>query len=220
MWERSPTLPGPVLGLAGMPARPATLSGPVALAAAVLVCSGPARAEERSPTDVPLHGTYVHLMAFADLGDSLRFNNPFRLSNQLGDTGESLSRTPVYSSLGGAVALGDPNGFQHGLLLQWSRQLAGLPQNVLTPSYLLLHGGLRPWIPYARAGLPIVLNPDANVGGEAALGGSYMLLAGIGVHAEVVGSIFYGAATWDTGRTTIPMLSLQVGITGDYEVLP
>lgn len=203
-----------------MPARPASWSGPVALTAAVLVCAGPAKAQPRSPTDVPLHGTYVHLMGFGDLGDSLRFNNPFRLSNQLGDTGESLSRTPVYSSLGGAVTLGDPNGWQHGLALQWSRQLAGLPQNVLTPSYVLLQGGWRPWIPYARAGLPIVLNPDSNLGAEAALGTSYMLLAGIGLHAELVGSIFYGAATWEVGRTTIPMLSLQVGITADYEVLP
>jgi hypothetical protein len=68
--------------------------------------------------------------------------------------------------------------------------------------------------------LPIVVNPDANVGGEAAVGGSYMVLAGVGLHAELVGDLFYGAATWTTGRTTIPMLSLQAGLTFDYEVLP
>ncbi|HQP37034.1 MAG TPA: hypothetical protein PLI95_17740 [Polyangiaceae bacterium] len=202
------------------PALGGTLIPSAAWAVIVLACSAPALAQERSPSAVPPPRTYVHLFAFGDLGDSLRLNNPFRLSNQLGDTGESLSRTPVYSSLGGGAALGDPNGWQHGLAVQWSRQLAGLPQNVITPSYVLLLNAWRPWIPYARAGLPIILNPDANVGAEAAVGASYMLLAGIGAHAELVGSMFYGAATWEIGRTTIPMLSLQIGITADYEVLP
>jgi hypothetical protein len=159
-------------------------------------------------------------MVLEDIGDSIRFNNPFRLSHQLGDSGESLSRTPLYNSLGGAVALGDPNGWQHGLSFQWSRSLSGLPQHVVTPSYLLLYSGLRPWLPYTRLGLPVVLNPDANAGGELAFGSTVLLLAGVGLHAELIGDVFYGAATWTTGRTTIPMLSLQVGVSIHYEVLP
>ncbi|MBI5531929.1 MAG: hypothetical protein HY898_04385 [Deltaproteobacteria bacterium] len=184
------------------------------------LCTFAAAQEPRSQATVPEPGTYVHLMVFEDIGDSLRFNNPYRLSNQLGSTGESLSRTPVYNSLGGAVTLGDPNGLQHGMALQWSRSLSGLPQHVVTPSYMVLLARWRPWLPYARLGLPVILNPDANVGGEAAVGATYLLLAGVGVHAEMVGNVFYGAATWTTGRTTIPMLSLQAGLTIDYEVLP
>jgi hypothetical protein len=193
----------------------------VAIAMGVLGLSSEASAQQpSSQTTVPEPGTYMHFMAFEDIGDSLRFNNPYRLANQLGSTGESLSRTPAYNSLGGAVTLGAPNGLQHGLAFQWSASFSGLPQNVITPSYLLMLGAWRPWLPYARVGLPIVLNPDSNVGGEAAVGATYLLLAGVGVHAEMVGDVFYGAATWTTGRTTIPMLSLQVGLTIDYEVLP
>jgi hypothetical protein len=197
----------------------------VAAAAAAMLGAPPAAAFERdeaprSPALVPIPQRYWHAMATLAVGDSLRFNNPYRLSNQLGDTGESLSRTPVYGVLGGAVALGDPDGWQHGASLQWSRALSGLPQHVIAPGYMLVQGRWRPWIAWARAALPIVVNPDPSLGGEAALGGAYLVLAGVGVHAELVGDVFYGAATWTTGKTTIPMLSLQAGVVVDYEVLP
>ena len=175
---------------------------------------------EKSPADVPELATYVHVLSTASIGDSLRFNNPFRLSNQLGDSGESLSRTPVYGNIGLGLALGDPNGLQHGAALQWNRSLAGLPQHVVTPSYLLMVDGWRPWLVFGRAGLPVVLNPDPNVGGELAIGGAYLLTAGLGLQAELIGNVFYGAATWDKKITTIPMLSVQAGIIVDYEVLP
>jgi hypothetical protein len=190
-----------------------------AVAAALLLLAGAALGQPK-PSAVPEPGPYLHWMLFEDLGDSIRFNNPYRLETQLGSTGESLSRTPLYNNLGGGLTLGKPNGLQHGLMVQWSRALSGLPQHVVTPSYVLLHGGLRPWVPYGRVGVPIILNPDANAGAEAAVGASYLVLAGIGVHAELVGDLFYGAATWTSGRTTIPMLSLQIGVTLDYEVLP
>jgi len=171
-------------------------------------------------TEVPNRGTYVHVLATASFGESLRFNNPFRLSNQLGSTGESISRTPLYLNLGAAAAMGNPNGAQHGLSLQWNYSLAGLPQHVITPGYLLLVDGFRPWLMFGRVGLPIVLNPEPNTGGELALGGAFMITAGLGVQAEIVGDIFYGAATWDKKMTVIPMLSLQIGIIADFEVLP
>lgn len=165
-------------------------------------------------------GTYLHLLGTASIGDSLRFNNPYRLEHQLGDTGESLSLTPPYANLGGGFALGDPNGIQHGAAIQWSRALSGLPQHVIAPSYLLVLDGSRPWLAFGRAGFPIVLNPDPNIGGELAVGGAYMISAGLGVQAELVGNVFYGAATWEKQITTIPMLSLQAGLIVDYEVLP
>jgi len=201
--------------------RPRVAALRTATTAACLLLVQPADAQRRrSAADVPEPGAYTHLFASASLGDSLRFNNPFRLSNQLGDTGESLSRTPVYGNLGGAAAWGNPDGWQHGASLQWSRALAGLPQHVVTPAYVIVQGGWRPWIVYGRAGLPIVLNPDWNVGGEMGVGGAWLFTAGLGVNAEIIGDVFYGAATWEKGVTTIPMLSLQVGLMADYEVLP
>ncbi len=199
-----------------------------ARAAARLVASGlpivflvtPAVAQSRSAADVPELGPYIHLIATASLGDSLRFNNPYRLSHQLGESGESLSRTPPYGNLGLGAAFGDPEGLQHGASLQWNRALSGLPQHVVTPAYLLVVDGFRPWLAFGRAGLPIVLNPDPNVGGEVAFGGAYLLTAGLGLQAEVVGNIFYGAATWEKKITSIPMLSLQAGLVVDFEVLP
>jgi len=35
-----------------------------------------------------------------------------------------------------------------------------------------------------------------------------------------VGSLYYGAATQDRSVTTIPVLSAQLGLFVDYEVLP
>jgi hypothetical protein len=180
----------------------------------------PAGAQSRSAADVPELGPYVHLISTASLGESLRFNNPYRLSHQLGESGESLSRTPLYGNLGFGAAFGDPDGLQHGASLQWNRALSGLPQHVVTPAYLLVVDGFRPWLAFGRAGLPIVLNPDPNVGGELAFGGAYLLTAGLGLQAEVVGNIFYGAATWEKKITSIPMISLQAGLVVDFEVLP
>ena len=211
-FRRSPALP------AGHRARKAACLAACGLPA--LLSPLPASAQSRSPADVPELGPYVHLIATASLGDSLRFNNPYRLSHQLGESGESLSRTPPYGNLGFGAAFGDPNGLQHGASLQWNRALSGLPQHVVTPAYLLVVDGFRPWLAFGRAGLPIVLNPDPNVGGELSFGGAYLLTAGLGLQAEIVGNIFYGAATWEKKITSIPMISLQAGIVVDFEVLP
>jgi len=40
------------------------------------------------------------------------------------------------------------------------------------------------------------------------------------VQSELVGSLYYGAATQDRSVTTIPVLSAQIGLFVDYEVLP
>ena len=203
------------------------LTGPIALIVGIAAAGTPsnARADQgdarsSSSGNVPEPGTYTHLMMTASAGASLRFNNPFRLSNQLGNTGESLSRTPPHANLGGGASWGNPDGWQHGLSLQWSRSMGGLPQHVVTPAYLLVQGGWRPWLAYARAGTPFVLNPDRGVGGELGLGGAWMFTAGLGLQAELIGDVFYGAATWDKGATTVPMLSMQIGLIADCELLP
>jgi len=76
------------------------------------------------------------------------------------------------------------------------------------------------WSVHGRVGVPILIRPDGNVGGELALGAAWMALGGIGVFADVIGGLYVGAATLDRSATTIPVLSGQLGVTLEYEVLP
>ena len=68
--------------------------------------------------------------------------------------------------------------------------------------------------------MPIVVSPDVTWGFEAALGGAFFFLGGVGVVAEIVGDVFYGAGTRDMATATYPVLSGQLGFIGAYEVLP
>lgn len=177
-------------------------------------------AEELPAALRPVQGGYLHLMGALALGRGIRFNNPYRLATPLGDDAESLSLSATYLDVALSAALGDPNGLQHGGSLHFSVALEGVPQEVVTPSYLLLHRLPPRLLAFARAGLPVVLEPDLNLGYELAVGGAYLFTAGLGVTAELVGDVFYGAATQDEALTAIPMLSLQVGAFVDFEVLP
>ncbi|HLV21674.1 MAG TPA: hypothetical protein VKZ49_12355, partial [Polyangiaceae bacterium] len=144
----------------------------------------------------------------------------YRLQTPLGDEPESLSLSATYLSILAGAALGDPDGLQHGLSFDLAAALDGIPQEVLTPSYVMLRRlPPRMWI-WGRAGTPVVLEPDLNLGLEAGAGAAWLVRAGIGLTAELIGSIFYGAATLDRPVTVIPMLSLQVGVRADYEMLP
>ena len=166
------------------------------------------------------HGGYLAVFSTLMFGDGLRFNNPYRLSHQLGEAGESLSLTAPYFDLAVAVATGPPTGLVHGGRLSWSVAVSGVPQGVLTPAYL---AALRPsghWLLYAWLGLPFVSAPDPNVGGELALGGTYFVRAGIGATAALVADAFYGAGTRETRAAFYPVLSAQLGVSINYEVLP
>jgi hypothetical protein len=154
------------------------------------------------------------------LGRGVRFNNPYRLSTVLGDDAESLSLTASYLDLSLGAALGQPDGWQHGATLGTSIALAGIPQEVLTPSYVVLRRlPERSWL-HARAGLPLVIEPDFNVGAELAVGGAFLVSGGLGVGGEFVASMFYGAATHERTQTAIPIVSLELGLVLDCEVFP
>lgn len=165
-------------------------------------------------------GSYLRLFGAAMVGEGLRFNNPYRLSHQLGETGESLSLTAPYSDLSAGISFGPPDGLQHGLSFGWSEALSGVPQTVITPSYLALYRGPHRFMFWGRAGLPILLSPDANIGGEVALSMAYFFTSGIGAAASIIGSGYYGAGTWQVRAAFYPVLSGQLGMIVDYEVLP
>jgi len=153
-------------------------------------------------------------------GDGLRFNNPYRLSHELGSTGESVSRTASYFDLAFLVTTGNPQGLQHGARLGWTVSLTGVPEQVVTPAYAALYHVGPSWIFYGWAGLPMIAEPDFNVGTELALGSIWMARAGLGLTGAFVADGFYGAGTRETRAAFYPVLSAQLGLLMSYEVLP
>lgn len=174
----------------------------------------------RSLSELSARGPYLRLFATAMVGEGMRFNNPYRLSKQLGKSGESLSLTAPYADIAAGITFGPPDGLQHGFSFALSEALSGVPQTVLTPSYVALYRGPHRYMLFGRVGVPILLSPDANAGFEIAFSGAYFLTAGMGVSASIVGSGFYGAGTREVRAAFYPLLSAQAGIIVDYEVLP
>jgi hypothetical protein len=153
-------------------------------------------------------------------GRGLRFNNPYRLQTELGDDSQSLSLTAPYLDLAAGALLGRAGHLQHGVGVNASFALEGIRQEVITPAYLALLPLSPRWQLRGRLGLPIVVEPDASVGVELGIGGVFLASAGLGFTMEAIGSLFPGAATLEETSTLIPIVSLQLGVLVDYEVLP
>ncbi len=165
-------------------------------------------------------GRYARLLGSIGFGTGFRFNNPYRLRTELGSGGESVSMTPGYLDLGAAASFGAPSGLQTGVALHLSAALAGVPQSVLTPSVLAIYRGSPHTIAFARVGAPNLLGPDWNLGGELAVGGGYYLTSGLALTGEVVGDLFVGAGTREVRAAVYPILSGQIGLLVDWEILP
>jgi hypothetical protein len=163
---------------------------------------------------------YQHWLGGIYLGRGLRFNNPYRLRSVLGNDAESLSLGATYLDLHLGRTFSAPDSFEHGLALHLSIATDGIRQEVATPSYLLVKRVTTRVLSYARAGFPIVLEPDVSVGLEAGLGGAYFFTANLGLGAELDFSVFYGAATIEQAVTVIPVTSLALGVFFDWEHLP
>jgi hypothetical protein len=163
---------------------------------------------------------YFDILATAMVGMGLRFNNPYRLAHELGQSGQSLSSTAPYLELALGATTGRPTGVQHGARLGFSIALEGVPQEVLTPAYQAVIRLPPSFLLYGWAGVPIILNPDANFGAELAVGGAWLARAGLGVVLAAVADGFYGAGTRETTAALYPVLSAQVGLLVGYEVLP
>lgn len=206
---------------------------PLCLAIAAIAAAGRARADEgfrstsiEGPEKVAPEGDpfrnkpgYLQLFVTTMFGTGIRFNNPYRLATPLGSDAESLSRTAVYGDFGVAATFGNPLGVQHGIALRVSVALEGVGQLVATPSYFVW----RRWnafAAYGRLGIPVVVTPSTSWGLEAGVGGAWFFLGGIGVAAEIVGDVIYGAGTADVATATYPLLSGQLGLITTFEALP
>jgi hypothetical protein len=165
-------------------------------------------------------GTYAHPYLSLALGRGLRLNNPYRLEKVLGDSPEGLSLSALYLDLGAGWLMGNPRGLQHGPVANLSVAVTGIRQEVLSPGYrILVRLGPR-WSLSGKLAVPVVLEPDLGGGGELGVAGLFRVLAGVAAYAELLGSTFLGAATYEADTTVIPIVSLQAGLWTDHEVLP
>ncbi len=162
----------------------------------------------------------TQLFATLSFGKGLRFNNPYRLATELGSDASSLSVTAAYVDFGANATFGAPRGLQHGVAVHAGVSMEGVRQAYLSGSYELAFRRYASWMVHARLGPSILLSPDVNVGGEIASGFSGFVTGGLGFTSELSFDLFYGAATLDRKYTTIPVLSLQIGVIADLELLP
>ena len=97
-------------------------------------------AHSNEPKRAPefVRGRYAHLFGALEVGRGLRLNNPYRLETVLGDDAESLSLTATYLDVSAGAAFGRADLLQHGAALHASFALHGIPQEVLTPSYVAI----------------------------------------------------------------------------------
>jgi hypothetical protein len=200
-----------------------------------LLTTSIARAEEPAPPPAPAApaidpgelrtlGRRVEsdyrILASLEFGRGLRFNNPFRLATQLGETAESVSLTAAYADLGLGFTVGPPDGLQHGAAVHASFALNGVQQAVITPTYLAAYRGPHPFLAYGRIGPSFILTPDPTLGGEVGAGFAYFLTGKLAIGGELVFDVYYGAGTHHVGIATYPLLSGQLGLLFEHEILP
>lgn len=208
-------LPPCALGLAALAASRVALAEPPEATPPAEAPAVDLRALRKPP------GPTFHVLGALFFGDGLRFNNPYRLKTQLGESAKTVSVTAPYVDLRVALAVGDTSGYQHGATLDLTAALGGVGQAVLAPTYTVTYRGWsHRWLGFGRLGPAIVLSPNASVGGELGVGGAAFLTARTAVTAEIIGNLFYGAATKETGYPVYPVVSLQLGVLFDHEVLP
>jgi hypothetical protein len=160
----------------------------------------------------------IRIVGSLEFGRGLRFNDPFRLATELGSSAQSVSLTATYADIALAVVVGPPDGLQHGAALHASFALSGVPQAVLTPTYMLAYRGAHPWLAYGRIGPSFVLTPDPTVGGEVAAGFAWFFTGRVAIAGELVFDVYYGAGTPDVAVATYPILSGQLGLLVDQEI--
>jgi hypothetical protein len=91
---------------------------------------------------------------------------------------------------------------------------------VLTPGFLAAYRGPRAFMAYGRVGPSFVLTPQVTFGGEIAGGFAWFLTSKIAVAGEVVFDLYYGAGTYQVAVATYPIVSGQLGLLFDQEILP
>ncbi len=161
-----------------------------------------------------------HLMADLEFGGGFRFNNPFRLATELGSGPQSVSAIDPYGDLGLAFSYGPPDGLQHGGAVHLSFSMAGVPGAAIVPAYQATYRGPRPFLAYGRIGPAFAVSPDPTLGAEIAGGFAWFLTGHLAVAGELVFDVWWGSGTYHVAVATYPVLTGQLGLLVDYELLP
>lgn len=172
----------------------------------------PSAPRARAPVTAELEPEPWQLSGTLGLGRGLRFNNPYRLATPLGNTAQSVSLSATYLDLGVQLLAPALPGIEQGASLDALFALDGIAQLGLTPSYVIQFALAERLFLHGRVAIPFVITPDTTLGLEAAVGPRFDLAWGLGLTAELIGSVFFGAATEQRSVTTIPMLSFQIGV--------
>jgi hypothetical protein len=153
---------------------------------------------------------------------ALSIGAPLRITRNVDFDQEVIA--PVFVDVLLGVALWT-RGWQHGIGLGASLNMTAdggftepvgiAEQLVLMPTYLGYHALDDDFLLLGHLGVPIVLGATSTAGVELALGGGYRWLAGVLAYAELSSNMFIGA-----GTTANVLVSLELGIMLDYEVLP
>jgi len=139
---------------------------------------------------------------------------------------------PSFIDLFGAFVFPGSGTWRHGAGLAISTNLTGdgsytngvdpFLQWAFTPSYVAFFRFSEDFAALAHLGIPLVMaynsvvgEMERSIGGEVGIGGTFFLLAGLGIFAEVTADIFVGAES-----SIHPTASFELGVLIDYEMLP
>jgi hypothetical protein len=161
-----------------------------------------------------------HLLGAIEFGRGFRFNNPYRLATELGNGPESVSLIAPYADLGLAFSYGPPDGLQYGAAVHTTVTMSGVFGAGIAPAFQVTYRGPRPFLAYGRVGPGFALSPDPTLGVEVAGGFGWFLTGHLAVASELVFDLWWGAGTNHVAVATYPLLSAQLGLLVDYEILP
>lgn len=171
-------------------------------------------------------------------------NDPWRLSAQVGG-GASIRLSqnldfdqdrfaPSYLDVTLGVSWGQSGRIRHGYQLGVAFNLSGdgsfssgidaAEQWVLTPYYVLQLRFDDEVVPdyfvLARVGVPLTIAPDFSPGIDLSGQFVYMFLAGLGAYVELSASMFFGGHLQGDSVSIHPLVSAEVGVHFDFEMLP
>ncbi len=140
---------------------------------------------------------------------------------------------PSYLEVFGGVVLPVGGRIGHQVTLAVATNLSGdgsytagidpLQQWTLTPAYTARisfpEDPVPDWILFGRFGVPLTLSSDFSWGLGLDVGAAYMFTAGIGVYVEIDYSMYFGADDRSGNATIHPLLSGELGVLFDIEVL-
>lgn len=195
---------------------------------AVLTSVQPAQATSAAPTDNPwaIHPEENSASSPARLVFTVTGGGSFRLVKNT-DYAQRFAG-PAYLDLFGAYVFPGSGLFRHGAGFGVSANLTGdgktigidpFTQFSFSPTYLAYLRFNDDWTAFGHASIPIGFTAqpgttETQIGFEIGVGATYWLTAGFGPYVEGSASVYWGEA-----YTIHPLVSGEVGIVIDYEVL-